>query len=104
MTAMTMTMTMTMMTMKKMMAMMIKRKESAPVCVSASNNATGQWPLYAFLGDLYLMHRDEGLDHDDKGQHYNDGDTDLPVVEYFYFNLQTLVATDRVLKEVPVKN
>ena len=28
---------------------MIKRKESAPVCASASNNATGQWPVYAFL-------------------------------------------------------
>ena len=60
-------------------------------------------PLYAFLGDLYLMHRDEGLDHDDNGQHYNDGDTNLPVVEYFYFDLQTLVAADRVLKEVPVE-
>ena len=34
----------------------------------------------------------------------NDGDRDLPVVEYFYFDLQTLVAADRVLKEVPVKN
>ena len=50
------------------------------------------------------MHRDESLDHDDKGQHYNDGATDLSVVEYFYFDLQTLVAADRVLKEVPVKN
>ena len=58
----------------------------------------------SFLGDLYLMHRDEGLDHDDNSQHYNDGDTDLSVVEYFYFDLQTLVAADRVLKEVPVKN
>ena len=78
--------------------------ESAPECASTSNNATGQWPPYAFLGDLFLMHRDEGLDHDDNGQHYNDGDTDLSVVEYFYFDLQTLVAADRVLKEVPVKN
>ena len=42
--------------------------ESAPECASTSNNATGQWPPYAFLGDLYLMHRDEGLDHDDNGQ------------------------------------
>ena len=31
-------------------------------------------------------------------------DRDLSVVEYFYFDLQTLVAADRVLKEVPVKN
>ena len=49
--------------MMMMMMVMIKREESAPVCAWGSNNATGQWPLYAFLGDLYLMHFDE--DHDD---------------------------------------
>ena len=56
-----MMMMMMMMMMKTMV--MIKREESAPVCAWGSNNATGQWPLYAFLGDLYLMHFDE--DHDD---------------------------------------
>ena len=51
--------------MMMMMATMIERKESAPVCAWGSNNATGQWPLYAFLGDLYLMHYDNDDDNDD---------------------------------------
>ena len=66
-------MMMMMMTMILMMMMttMIERKESAPVCAWGSNNATGQWPLYAFLGDLYLMHYD---DDDDYDNYYDDYD------------------------------
>ena len=65
-------MTTTMMMMMTMVATMIERKESAPVCAWGSNNATGQWPLYAFLGDLYLMH----YDNDDDYDNYYDDDYD----------------------------